>query len=81
MVDQSLHARVHAERVLAWQQFGVAVPVQAHATREQLLEVFHISVSVDASSAVLLDVIGSVMTKMQYVVRIKMMFFEKWYVH
>lgn len=41
MVHQTLHARIHAERMLAWQQFGVAVPVQAHATSEQLLEMFH----------------------------------------
>lgn len=30
--ELTIHARLAAERVLAWQQFGVAIPVQADAT-------------------------------------------------
>lgn len=41
VVDESFHAWLHAERMLARQQFRVAIPVQAHATREQLLKVLH----------------------------------------
>lgn len=32
VISQAIHARLAAERVLAWQQFGVAIPVQADAT-------------------------------------------------
>lgn len=42
IVHQSIHARLHAEAVLAWQQLRVPVPVQADAARQQLFELFHL---------------------------------------
>lgn len=41
VVNQSFHAGFHTKRMLARQQLWVTVPVEAHATREQLFEVLH----------------------------------------
>ena len=41
VVDEPLHAGLHAVRVLAWQQLRVPVAVQADAARQQLVELLH----------------------------------------
>ena len=41
VVHEPLHARLHAVRVLAWQQLRVPVAVQADAARQQLVELLH----------------------------------------
>lgn len=46
VVHQAVHARLHAEGVLTWQQLRVPVPVQADRTRQKLLKLFHSSLSV-----------------------------------
>lgn len=46
VVHQAVHARLHAEGVLTWQQLRVPVPVQADRTRQQLLKLLHSSLSV-----------------------------------
>ena len=42
VVDEPLHAGLHAVRVLAWQQLRVPVAVQADAARQQLVELLHL---------------------------------------
>ncbi len=46
VVHQALHARLHAVGVLAWQQLGIAVPVQADAASQQLVELLHLGTAV-----------------------------------
>ena len=41
VVHQTLHAGVEAVGVLAWQELGSPVPVQADAAGEQLVELLH----------------------------------------
>jgi hypothetical protein len=41
IVHQPLHTGVQAVGVLAWQQLGGAVPVQADAAGQQLVELLH----------------------------------------
>ena len=41
VVHQTLHAGVEAVGVLAWQELGGPVPVQADAAGEQLVELLH----------------------------------------
>ena len=41
VVHQALHAGLHAVGMLAWQQFGVPIPVEADAASQQLVELLH----------------------------------------
>lgn len=41
VVDQAFQAGLHAEAMLAWQQLGVPVAVQANGAGQQLLELLH----------------------------------------
>jgi hypothetical protein len=41
IVYQTVHAGLHAEGVLAWQQFRVSIAIQADSTRQQLFELLH----------------------------------------
>lgn len=34
VVDKSVHTRLHAKAVLAWQQLWIPVPVETHAARQ-----------------------------------------------
>ena len=43
VVDEALHAGLHAECVLTWQQLGVAEPIQADAARQERLETLHLA--------------------------------------
>ena len=45
VVHEPVHAGLHAERVLAWQQLGVAVAVETDRARQELLELLHGSVN------------------------------------
>lgn len=38
IVDEALHAGLHAHRVLTWQQLGVPEPVETDAAGQQLLQ-------------------------------------------
>lgn len=44
VVDEAVHAWLHTEAVLAWQELWIAEPVQAHAARQQRLELLHLYV-------------------------------------
>jgi hypothetical protein len=41
IVDQALHARLHTVGVLAWQQLGCPVSVQADTAGEELVKLVH----------------------------------------
>ena len=41
IVHQSLHTGLHAVRVLAWQQFGIPVAIQADAAGQELIKLLH----------------------------------------
>lgn len=42
VVDKAVHARFHAEAVLAWQQLRISVAIQTDAARQQRFKLLHI---------------------------------------
>jgi hypothetical protein len=45
VVHQAIHARFHAEGVLAWQQLRVPIAIQTDGARQQLFELLHTAFS------------------------------------
>lgn len=41
VIDEAVHARLHAKAVLTWQELRVSVSVQAYRASQQLLELLH----------------------------------------
>lgn len=50
VVHQAIHAGLHAERVLAWQQFRVSVAIEADGACQQLFKLLHVEVSKTVSA-------------------------------
>jgi hypothetical protein len=50
VVHQAVHAGLHAERVLAWQQFRVSVAIEADGACQELFKLLHVDKSKTVSA-------------------------------
>jgi hypothetical protein len=49
VVHQAIHARFHAEGVLAWQQLRVSIAIQTDGASQQLFKLLHTAFSLTVS--------------------------------